>query len=278
MELSYSTDRLFKIKSVEKIDFTIKYDTKGIQDWGPFVSMNMFFFCCFFFNENTKLVFSHTHLVWDKFAVREQHHWTDCCITEGLLKSHIRLKHEDKHDQRGAHGIDFKGSFTSQSYIWIPRPDVSWLFMLFFVKCKSLYKYPASFFFFFLISFPFDIFVFLLLFRRKVFVIPSTIHLPHCLVLFLSIYLRVQKDKTSHLCCPAVMTILPSADYTVKFKPQTKPSWRGKEHRNMKHGQQGETRLMLVNICFYSAGDQPIIRAPVRLLRGAGEFWDEAVI
>lgn len=114
-----------------------------------------FFFVVFFFNENTKLVFSHTHLVWDKFAVREQHHWTDCCITEGLLKSHIRLKHEDKHDQRGAHGIDFKGSFTSQSYIWIPRPDVSWLFMLFFVKCKSLYKYPASFFFFFFNFFSF---------------------------------------------------------------------------------------------------------------------------
>lgn len=36
-----------------------------------------------------------------------------------------------------------------------------------------------------------------------------------------------RKTKTSHLFCPAVMMISLSAVVMVKFKPQTKPSWRG---------------------------------------------------
>lgn len=43
-----------------------------------------------------------------------------------------------------------------------------------------------------------------------------------------------RKAKASHLFCPAVMMISLSAVNMVKFKPQTKPSWRGGgRHRNM---------------------------------------------
>lgn len=49
----------------------------------------------------------------------------------GLHQKHIALKYEDEYKQRGPHGIDIKGSFTSKK-VWIPSPDVSWLFMLFF--------------------------------------------------------------------------------------------------------------------------------------------------
>lgn len=84
----------------------------------------------------------------------------------------------------------------------------------FYVKCKSLYKFPTRFFFF---PFPSDILMFFCYFGGRFcypFNHPST-------SLFFSIYLHVQKNKTSHLCCPAVMTILLSAVVTVKFKPQT---------------------------------------------------------
>lgn len=54
-------------------------------------------------------------------------------LYQGLLEKHLEFI--------------VKGSFTL-STIWISYPGVSWLFMFlyFFVKCKSLYKSPSSFF------------------------------------------------------------------------------------------------------------------------------------
>lgn len=121
------------------------------------------------------------------------------------------------------------GSFTL-SDIWIPCPGVSQLFMFmcFFVKCKSLYKSPTSFF-------PSNILMFFCSFGGRFcyysFNHPSTSLFFFLLFQFIYMY---RKTKASHLCCPAVMMISLSAVNMVKLKPQTKPSWRGGgRHGNM---------------------------------------------
>lgn len=72
---------------------------------------------------------------------------------------------------------------------------LGYLCCFFFVKCKSLYKFPTHF------SSPSNILMFFCYFGgRFCFFIPSTIHLPHFFLFFF--YLHVQKNKTSHLCVP----------------------------------------------------------------------------
>lgn len=62
-----------------------------------------------------------------------------------LHQKYIALKHEDEYDQRGPHGIDIKGSFTSKSLDSQPRCFL--VIYVIFMKCKSLYKFPKNFFF-----------------------------------------------------------------------------------------------------------------------------------
>lgn len=68
-------------------------------------------------------------------------------LFQGLWKTHITLKYKDEYDQRGPHGKDFKGSFTSKSLDSQPRCSLV-IYVILFVKCKSLYKFPIMFFFF----------------------------------------------------------------------------------------------------------------------------------
>lgn len=142
-------------------------------------------------------------------------------LFQGLWKTHITLKYKDEYDQRGPHGKDFKGSFTSKSLDSQPRCSLV-IYVILFVKCKSLYKFPIMFFFF-----SSDMLMFFCIFRGG-FCCPFN-H-PSTSLFFFSfpIYLQVQKNSTSHLCYPAEMTILLSAVDPVKFKPQTKLSFRGR--------------------------------------------------
>lgn len=174
----------------------------------------------------------------------------------GLLKSHIRLKHEDERDQKAAHGIDFKDSFTSQSYIWIPRPDVSWLFMSFFLwSVNHCTNTPQVFFFFsfwyFCVSLTISGEGFCHSFNH-----PST-----SLFSFVSfnLYTHTERQNISSLLsgCNDDLTEcwLRGQIQTTNHKPDH-PGGGG----STKTPQQGETRLLLENVCFYSADNQPIVR------------------
>lgn len=124
----------------------------------------------------------------------------------------------------------------------------------FFMKCKSLYKFPTSLFF------PSGILMFFCPFWGESFVTPSTIHLPHFFFSFLFFFLNLFTCTEKHLIsvCSAVMTTLLSAVNMVKFKPQTKPSWLGEEEKGPDTWWRKKTKLVLC----YRFSFQHIIGAP----------------
>lgn len=113
--------------------------------------------------------------------------------------------------QRGPHGIDIEGSFTSESLDSQP----TFLRSFCFLKCKSLYKFPH-------IS-PLQIFWCSFAILGEGSVIPSTIHLPHSFFFLQFIYMY---RKTKHF-----ISVVWWRSYWVlliwsKSNHKTKPSWR----------------------------------------------------
>lgn len=110
----------------------------------------------------------------------------------------------------------------------------------FFMKCKSLYKFPTRLFF------PSGFLMFFCPFWGGRFSYPFN-H-PSTSLLFFSFHfwnLFTCTEKHLISVCSAVMTTLLSAVNMVKFKPQTKPSWLGEEEKGPDMWWIKKTKLVL---------------------------------
>lgn len=146
-----------------------------------------------------------------------------CWTSEHYLRFCGRmLKCEDGYNHRGRHGIDIEGSFNLKTFGFPAQMFLGYL-LLFLWSVSHCTNSPQDFFFPLIFWCSFDL-------LGESCAIPSTIHLPHFFLF--NLFTCTEKQKISSLLygCNDDLTVCCCG----QFKPQTKPSWRGRGgHRNM---------------------------------------------